>query len=235
MFQSKAEIETFFKEFNSATYPHEAWLAPQTIYFDFTKNLAPLNVLIGTQNCAEKLSGAFTGEISAAAIKEMNGGFVILGHSERRQYFQETNQSLNTKIKTALSQKLKVIYCVGETLQEREANETLSIIKNQLSLGLRDLGTQDMSELLVAYEPVWAIGTGKTATPDQAQEVHAFIRQELAGILGADSNKVKLLYGGSVKPDNVVSLLGKNDIDGALVGGASLKAKDFLALCQAKV
>ena len=164
----------------------------------------------------------------------MGGDFVILGHSERRQLFQETSKLLNAKVKTALKEGLKVIYCVGETLPEREANQTLSIVGDQIHQGLNDMTEASAENLIVAYEPVWAIGTGKTATPAQAQEVHAFIRGELKKKFPAFGENVQLLYGGSVKPDNVEELLGQKDIDGGLVGGASLKAQDFLALCGDK-
>jgi triosephosphate isomerase len=164
----------------------------------------------------------------------MGGDFVILGHSERRQLFQETSKLLNAKVKTAFKEGLKVIYCVGETLPEREAMQTLSIVGDQIHQGLNDMTEASAENLIVAYEPVWAIGTGKTATPAQAQEVHAFIRGELKKKFPAFGEKVQLLYGGSVKPDNVEELLGQKDIDGGLVGGASLKAQDFLALCGDK-
>lgn len=159
---------------------------------------------------------------------------MILGHSERRQYFNETSKGLNAKIKQALNQGLKVIYCVGETLAEREATQTLHLVSDQLHQGLNDQLNANAENLIIAYEPVWAIGTGKTATPAQAQEVHAFIRGILKDKFPGFGEKVRILYGGSVKPDNVEELLNQKDIDGGLVGGASLKAKDFLALCGDK-
>jgi triosephosphate isomerase len=236
MNKNEIEVKDFFKDF-LPKYSHKrsAWIAPQAIHFSLVHQLGQTKgVKAGLQNCSENLSGAFTGEISPRTFKEMGGDFVILGHSERRQLFQETSKLLNAKVKTALKEGLKVIYCVGETLPEREANQTLSIVGDQIHQGLNDMTEASAENLIVAYEPVWAIGTGKTATPAQAQEVHAFIRDELKKKFPAFGEKVQLLYGGSVKPDNVEELLGQKDIDGGLVGGASLKAQDFLALCGDK-
>jgi triosephosphate isomerase len=222
----------FFETFNkSYTGKLDAWIASQTIHFALVEELKSAQMKAGLQNCSEHLEGAFTGETSPRAIKDMNGHFVILGHSERRQYFGETSRNLNAKIRTVLKEGLVAIYCVGETLQEREAGLTLSLIEDQLHQGLNDQSAANAENLIIAYEPVWAIGTGKTASPAQAQEVHAHIRQILKAKFPAFGDKTKILYGGSVKPDNVEELLGQKDIDGGLVGGASLKAKDFLALC----
>ena len=236
MNKNEIEVKDFFKDFlPKYSNKRSAWIAPQAIHFSLVHQLGQTNgVKAGLQNCSENLSGAFTGEISPRTFKEMGGDFVILGHSERRQLFQETSKLLTAKVKTALKEGLKVIYCVGETLPEREANQTLSIVGDQIHQGLNDMTEASAENLIVAYEPVWAIGTGKTATPAQAQEVHAFIRGELKKKFPAFGEKVQLLYGGSVKPDNVEELLGQKDIDGGLVGGASLKAQDFLALCGDK-
>lgn len=229
MNKDSKECADYLQTFKAAyTGKREAWIAPQSIFANLIINSG---LPTGVQNCSEFLEGAYTGEISARSFKELGGEFVILGHSERRQYFKETNAQLNAKVKTTLKEGLKVIYCVGETLPERETNQTLSIVGTQLHQGLNDLSEANAQNLIIAYEPVWAIGTGKTATPAQAQEVHAFIRSELSKKFPAFGDKVRLLYGGSVKPDNVEELLGQKDIDGGLVGGASLKAKDFLALC----
>jgi triosephosphate isomerase (TIM) len=206
----------------------DAWIASQALYI---KLLINENVKAGLQNCSEHVSGAYTGEVSPRNFKEMGGTFVITGHSERRQYFNETSRSLNAKNRTVIAEGLTAIYCVGETLAEREANLTLSLIADQLHQGLNDLSMANADNLVIAYEPVWAIGTGKTASPAQAQEVHAFIRETLKNKFPAFGDKVRILYGGSVKPDNVEELLSQKDIDGGLVGGASLKPKDFLALC----
>jgi triosephosphate isomerase len=221
-------LETFTAKFSNQ---REAWIAPQSLYVKFMIN-SPIKA--GIQNCSEFTSGAYTGEISPRTFKEMGGHFVILGHSERRQYFKETSNSLSAKVKTALKEGLKVIYCVGETLTEREANQTLSVVADQIHQGLNDMSEATGENLIVAYEPIWAIGTGKTATPGQAQEVHAFIRTELEKKFPGFGAKIQLLYGGSMKPDNVEELLAQKDIDGGLVGGASLKPLDFLALCGDK-
>jgi triosephosphate isomerase len=218
-------LEQFTSKFTGKL---DAWIAPQSLYVKLVIN-SPLKA--GLQNCSEHVEGAYTGEVSPRTFKEMGGHFVILGHSERRQYFTETSKGLNNKIRTALNEGLAVIYCVGETLSEREANQTLSLIEDQLHQGLNDQSLANVENLIIAYEPVWAIGTGKTASPAQAQEVHAHIRKILMAKFPAFGDKTRILYGGSVKPDNVVELLAQKDIDGGLVGGASLKAKDFLALC----
>lgn len=223
------ECNEYVEEFNAKyTGKTEAWLAPQSLYVKLVINSG---IKAGLQNCSEHVEGAYTGEVSPRTFKEMGGHFVILGHSERRQYFAESNKTLNAKVRTALKEGLVAIYCVGETLSEREANQTLAIVGDQIQQGLNDQTLANAENLIIAYEPVWAIGTGKTATPAQAQEVHAFIRQELKAKFPGFGDKVKILYGGSVKPDNVKELLAQKDIDGGLVGGASLKAKDFLALC----
>jgi triosephosphate isomerase (TIM) len=218
-------LDVFFAKYSGK---REAWIAPQSLHAMLVIN-SPLKA--GLQNCSEFVDGAYTGEVSPRTFKEMGGHFVILGHSERRQYFNETSKGLNAKVRTALSEGLVVIYCVGETLAEREANLTLPLIEDQLQQALNDQSQANAKNLLIAYEPVWAIGTGKTATPAQAQEVHAFIRQVMKAKFPGFGEKVQILYGGSVKPDNVEELLGQKDIDGGLVGGASLKPKDFLALC----
>lgn len=235
MHKSVKDCATFFETFNKGfTNKREAWIASQAIHFPIVEELKTLTMQAGLQNCSEHVEGAFTGEISPRALKDMNGHFVILGHSERRQYFHETSKLLNHKVRTALKEGLVVIYCAGETLSEREAGQTLAIIEDQIHQGLNDQSHAHLDNLIVAYEPVWAIGTGKTATPAQAQEVHAHIRQLLREKFPAFGAKTRILYGGSVKPDNVEELLAQKDIDGGLVGGASLKAQDFLALCGDK-
>ena len=224
------EAQAFLSEFSSKySHKRDAWIASQALYVKLITN--DKNVKAGIQNCSEHVSGAFTGEVSARTFKEMDGHFVILGHSERRQLFGETSKSLNAKVRTALAEGLVVIYCVGETLEEREANLTLTLMEDQIHQGLNDMSLANAQNLIVAYEPVWAIGTGKTATPAQAQEVHAHIRSVLAAKFPDFGNQVQILYGGSVNPGNIEELLSQKDIDGGLVGGASLKPKDFLALC----
>lgn len=226
------EATEFLKEFTAKfSDKRDAWIASQALYIKLIINES---VKAGLQNCSEHVSGAFTGEVSPRSFAEMGGHFVLTGHSERRQYFHETSKSLNAKNRTALAEGLTVVYCVGETLAEREANMTLSIVADQLHQGLNDLSRATADNLIVAYEPVWAIGTGKTASPAQAQEVHAFIRETLKAKFPGFGEKVRILYGGSVNPANVEELMGQKDIDGGLVGGASLKPKDFLALCGDK-
>jgi triosephosphate isomerase len=234
MNKNAKECAEFFEEFNTAfTGKREAWIASQAIHANLVIS-AGKNIKAGIQNCSDHVEGAFTGETSPKSFKQLGGHFVILGHSERRQYFGENSKNLNPKVRTALKEDLKVVFCVGETLAEREGNQTLSIVGDQLHQGLSDLSQANAENLIIAYEPVWAIGTGKTATSAQAQEVHAFIRSELKNKFPDFGEKVKILYGGSVKPDNVEELLGQKDIDGGLVGGAALKARDFLALCGDK-
>jgi triosephosphate isomerase len=186
------------------------------------------DVLVGSQNHHWEASGAYTGEISAPMVKAAGGAFAIVGHSERRQYFGETNETVNKRILAALEAGLQVILCIGESLEERENGVTETVCGDHLRGGLAGLTPQQMQSLTVAYEPVWAIGTGKTATPEQAQEVHAFCRgllKELYGDEIADATRIQ--YGGSVKPANVKELMAQPDVDGALVGGASLEAESF--------
>jgi triosephosphate isomerase len=176
-------------------------------------------------------SGAYTGEVSAEMLLEAGAQYVIIGHSERRQYFGETNDSVNRKLKKALAAGLKPIVCVGETLADREAGKTEDVVNDHVTNGLADLTAADVTGTIIAYEPVWAIGTGKTATPEQAQEVHSFIRARLAQLWDRDTaDTVIIQYGGSVKPANVKELMAQPDIDGALVGGASLEAESFAQL-----
>lgn len=180
------------------------------------------------QNCYWESQGAYTGEISPPMLRHLGCDYVILGHSERRQYFGETDESVNRKIVASLAVDLACILCIGETLEERQAGKTLDVLAKQLTEGLHGLKEEQAANLVVAYEPVWAIGTGHTASPEQAQEAHAFIRDNLAKRFNnAVANHMRILYGGSVKPDNVDELMSQPDIDGALVGGASLKADSF--------
>lgn len=186
---------------------------------------------LAAQNVHYEPKGAFTGEVSAAMLKDAGCTHVIIGHSERRQYFHETDELVNRKLAAVLAAGMTPIVCVGETLDEREAGSAFAVIESQLAGGLKDVGPKQMEVTVIAYEPVWAIGTGKTATPEQAQEVHAFIRGFIKKLHGeAIASAVRIQYGGSVKPDNVRELMSKPDIDGALVGGAALKADSFSAL-----
>jgi triosephosphate isomerase len=187
--------------------------------------------MVGGQNCSDKNLGAYTGEISPAHLKDIGVNFVLIGHSERRQYFNETHEELNHKTKAVIANGLTAVFCVGETLEQRQAMATERIVLEQLERGLVDINLSHKN-LMIAYEPVWAIGTGVVATPEQAQEVHATIRAWLKSKNESEAGKISILYGGSVKPSNIKELLAKTDIDGGLVGGASLIAKDFIAMCQ---
>lgn len=191
------------------------------------------NIQLGAQNVYWEEKGAFTGEISPPMLKDAGCEYVIIGHSERRQYFGETNETVNKRVKAALAHGLIPIMCCGETLEEREAGDTFDVIKSHILEGLKGVYETGNEEVVIAYEPVWAIGTGKTATPDQAQEVHAYIRKLLQDNFGADiAERTVIQYGGSVKPANVAELMAQPDIDGGLVGGASLKADSFAALVK---
>ncbi len=186
------------------------------------------NIFVGAQNMHFERSGAYTGEISAEMLRHLFCKFVIIGHSERREYFGETDATVNKKVLAALSATLSPILCVGETLKQREAGDEKVVIKNQLEHALKGITSENYDGLVIAYEPIWAIGTGKTATPEMAEEMHAEIRCTLAGIIDKDSaEKVRILYGGSMKPDNAEALLAQPNIDGGLIGGASLKAVSF--------
>jgi triosephosphate isomerase len=192
------------------------------------------DVAVGGQNAHDKSSGAFTGEIAPQMLVDVGCRFVILGHSERRTLFGETDAAVNAKAKAALAAGLTPIVCVGETLEEREAGQTEAVVRSQVQGSLAGLGADGLAKTVIAYEPVWAIGTGKVASPEQAQEVHALIRSLLPALGSAEvAAGVRIQYGGSVKPDNAPQLAACRDIDGALVGGASLKADDFLAIASA--
>ncbi len=192
-------------------------------------------VALGAQNLYWEDEGAYTGEISAPMLKSAGCQYAIIGHSERRQYFGETDKTVNQKIQAAIQIGLKPVFCIGETEQEREAEQTLSVLDKQVRKGLERLLPEQLDTLIIAYEPVWAIGTGKTATEDQAQEVHQFIRSLIEKSFGNDLSKsIRILYGGSVKPDNILNLMAMPDIDGALVGGASLSADSFSRIIKFK-
>jgi triosephosphate isomerase len=191
-------------------------------------------VKLGAQNMYFESSGAFTGEISAAMLKGVGCEYVILGHSERRNIFSESDELINTKIKKANASGLKPIFCIGELLEERESGITEKVIEKQIKSGLNNISPEEMGNMIIAYEPVWAIGTGKTASPEQAQDVHKFIRGLINDKYGASiSDKIVIQYGGSVNNKNARELLSQKDIDGALVGGASLKADSFIDIIQA--
>ncbi|MBI9065707.1 MAG: triose-phosphate isomerase [Salinivirgaceae bacterium] len=187
-------------------------------------------ISVAGQNCATETSGAYTGEISAEMLWSAGADYVILGHSERRSYYGETNELLKAKIRKALEFNLTPIYCVGEVLEEREANKHFDVIKEQLETVLFDLDKEDFEKVVIAYEPVWAIGTGKTASAAQAQEIHKFIRDLLAKKFGGLAQNTSILYGGSCKPSNAKELFANPDVDGGLIGGAALTAEDFLGI-----
>ncbi|WP_462265191.1 triose-phosphate isomerase [Mucilaginibacter sp.] len=190
-------------------------------------------VAIGAQNCHQKESGAYTGEISAKMVKSTGAAYVIIGHSERRQYFGEDNQLLAEKAEAALNSSLKPIFCIGETLEERENDSYFDVIRTQLKEGVFGLTESQFAQVILAYEPVWAIGTGKTASAEQAQEIHAFIRNEIAENYNQQvADDTTILYGGSCNPKNAPELFAQPDIDGGLIGGASLKSRDFLDIVK---
>ena len=191
-------------------------------------------IAVSAENCANKESGAYTGEVSAAMVKSTGAEYVILGHSERREYYNETPAILKEKVDLALANGLKVIFCIGESLTEREANQQEAICKAELEGSVFHLSAEQWKNIVIAYEPIWAIGTGKTATAEQAEEIHAYIRKCVADVYGAEAaEETSILYGGSCKASNAPELFGKPDIDGGLIGGASLKAPDFKGIIDA--
>ncbi|MDR1886920.1 MAG: triose-phosphate isomerase [Prevotellaceae bacterium] len=192
--------------------------------------LGNTRVALSAQNCAAETSGAYTGEVAASMIADAGAKYCILGHSERREYYGETDETLNKKLAQCFANNLIPIFCVGEKLAERESNHHFEVVKAQLSNTVFNLSEDDFGKVIIAYEPVWAIGTGKTATPDQAQEIHAFIRKTLAEKFGAKASDTPILYGGSCNPANAKSLFANEDVDGGLIGGASLKADDFITI-----
>ena len=189
---------------------------------------------VGAENCADKAEGAYTGEVSAAMVASTGAKYVILGHSERRAYYHETAEILKDKVVLALANGLTPIFCVGEVLEEREAEKHFEVVAAQIKESLFDLSAEDFAKIVIAYEPVWAIGTGKTATADQAQEIHAFIRQTIAEKYGNEiADNTSILYGGSCKPSNAGEIFAKPDVDGGLIGGAALKADSFMGIITA--
>ncbi len=208
---------------------------PFTALCAVVSELGGSNISVAAQNVFWEEKGAFTGEIAPGMIKETGCSHAIIGHSERRQYFGETDETVNKRVKAALSAGLIPIVCVGETLEQRESGNTMNVVKKQIKGSLDGFTPSDFDSIIIAYEPVWAIGTGKTASPDQAQEVHKFIRNTISEIAGRDiSQNMRILYGGSVKPDNVDEIMQQEDVDGALVGGASLKADLFTRIVNFK-
>ena len=208
---------------------------PFTALYAVYKELEGSLIRLAAQNLFWEEKGAFTGEVSPLMLKELGCQYVIIGHSERRQFFGESDETVNRRIKAALAHGLKVIFCIGETLKEREEGRTFAVIERQTEGGLKGLGDKELRNITIAYEPVWAIGTGKTATPEQAEEVHRFIREKVKSLYSREvSEETRIQYGGSVTPENIKGLMNQPDIDGALVGGASLKAEPFSKIVRFK-
>ena len=205
---------------------------PFTHLSEIVKASRGTGIAVSSQNCAAEDSGAYTGEVSAKMISSIGVEYTILGHSERREYYGDTSAVLNKKIAQAYANGLIPIFCIGEKLEEREADKHFDVVKAQIEEVVFNLSAEDYAKLVIAYEPVWAIGTGKTATADQAQEMHAFIRKVLKSKFGAAADNTAILYGGSAKPGNAEELFSKEDVDGGLIGGAALVAADFIAIAQ---
>ena len=238
MNKGPAETEDFLKglvsKIGKATDKCDVVISPPFVSLPTaTKLLASHDVSVAAQNVSQYDAGAYTGEINVMMLKELYIPYVIIGHSERRSIFGETDEVLNAKMHKVRESNLKPIFCIGETLEEREAGRLDEILRRQLTEGLKNLSEKDILETVLAYEPVWAIGTGVTASPEQAQEAHAKVRVILAELFGGDvADKVRIQYGGSVKPENAAELLGQPDIDGALVGGASMEVSSFLQIIE---
>ncbi|MFQ7472679.1 MAG: triose-phosphate isomerase [Anaerovoracaceae bacterium] len=232
MFKTKAEAKKFaeeFKELYKGTDVQTAICAPYTNLETLVDIFRDTDIKVGAQNVHFADEGAYTGEISVSMLEEIGVDFCIVGHSERRQYFGETDETVNLKLKKLFEGTIRPIMCVGESLEERDADKAFDVVKGQLERGLDGIGSDDISKLVIAYEPIWAIGTGRTATPEQAEEMCAFIRNAVIDLYGEETaDEVVIQYGGSVKPANATEIMNMDEIDGALVGGASLKAKDFM-------
>ena len=245
MNKGASETEDFIKSFLSKLqgqdFPCEIVIAPPFVSLPKLADLlhtatAVQNahaIQIAAQNCSEYDSGAYTGEVSVMMLRECFVHYVILGHSERRAIFGETDATINAKIKKAREANLKPIFCIGETLAQREGGKLESVLRTQVTEGLKDVSEKDLSDIVIAYEPVWAIGTGVTASSEQAQEAHAFVRSLIADLYGSEpASKIRIQYGGSVKPNNATELMACPDIDGALIGGAALDPQSFLEIIK---
>lgn len=229
------ELATSIKNAMGGLGDLEVGIAPPfTALFAVAKRLEGSRLLLGAQTCYFEDQGAFTGEVSVPLLADVGCSHVIVGHSERRQYFGEDDLTVNKKVKAVLRHGLIPILCVGEHLSEREAGQTFTVVERQLTQALQGVTSEQIEKVVLAYEPVWAIGTGKVATTAQAQEVHGFLRSKLREIYGGLAESVRIQYGGSVKPDNISGLMVQPDIDGALVGGASLDAENFLGILRYK-
>ena len=245
MNKGASETEDFVKAFLSKSQglnlPADIVIAPPFLSLpklaDLLHNSTPGKnahaIQIAAQNCSEYDSGAYTGEVSVLMLREFFVHYVILGHSERRAIYGETDSTINAKIKKAREANLKPIFCIGETLAEREAGKLESVLRTQVTEGLKDVSEKDLSDMVIAYEPVWAIGTGVTASSEQAQDAHAFVRSVIADLYGSDAaSKLRIQYGGSVKPGNAAELMACPDIDGALIGGAALDPQSFMEIIK---
>ena len=231
MYKTIEEAERFVEDLIplvKKSKPHIYIAVPFTAISSVAKKVKGTNIVVGAQNMNDATEGAFTGEISAIMLKEANASFVVIGHSERRTIFNESNDFVNRKVTMALNTGLQPILCIGETLQDRESAKTNQVLQEQLEKCLKGVSPEEGRDLVIAYEPIWAIGTGKTATPEIAQETHSFCRKVLSNIWNKQvANDVVIQYGGSVSPNNIRSLITQKDIDGVLVGGASLTAESF--------
>ena len=234
MFKTKAEAIAFAEEFRELykdTDVQTAICAPFTNLEALKEAFAGTEIKVGAQNVHFADEGAFTGEISVSMLEEIGVDFCIVGHSERRQYFGETDETVNKKLKKLFEGPIRPILCVGESLDERDADKAFDVVGGQIKADLEGIDAADVKKLVIAYEPIWAIGTGRTATPEQAEEMCAFIRKTLIELYGEEvSDEVIIQYGGSVKPANATEIMNMDEIDGALVGGASLKPKDFMEI-----
>lgn len=234
MFKTRAEARAFAEEFRKlyrGTDVQTAICAPFTDLETLVEEFRGTGIKVGAQNVHFADEGAYTGEVSAAMLEDIGVDFCIVGHSERRQYFAETDETVNLKLKKLLTGSIRPIMCVGESLEERDAGKAFDKVKAQLELGLAGIDAAGAVKIVIAYEPIWAIGTGRTATPQQAEEMCAFIRNTLIELYGEDAaDEMIIQYGGSVKPANATDIMNMDEIDGALVGGASLKAADFMEI-----
>jgi triosephosphate isomerase len=232
--ESVFELLKGIREGMSQVTDAEVAVCPPYVFIpDVQGHLTGTKISWGGQDLSIEEKGAYTGEVSGSMLADFGCKYVIVGHSERRSYHAESDQQVAEKYKAAMDAGLKPILCVGETLEERESDATESVVERQLKAVIEHCGVASLGEGVIAYEPVWAIGTGKTATPEQAQQVHGFIRGMIAQLDSGVAEKVQILYGGSMKPSNAAELISKPDIDGGLIGGAALKAEDFLGICKA--